>query len=60
MFLVESIGAILISGPNLIEMCNKIEACEKPVVAAIERYALGGGLEVALSSHYRIAHQNAM
>ncbi|NXU07252.1 ECHP enzyme, partial [Buphagus erythrorhynchus] len=33
-----------------------IESIEKPVVAAIEGVALGGGLEVALGCHYRIAH----
>lgn len=33
-----------------------IESSEKPVVAAIEGVALGGGLEVALGCHYRIAH----
>lgn len=33
-----------------------IESSRKPVVAAIEGFALGGGLEVALGCHYRIAH----
>ncbi|NXO87083.1 ECHP enzyme, partial [Sitta europaea] len=36
-----------------------IESSEKPVVAAIEGIALGGGLEVALGCHYRIAHVKA-
>ncbi|XP_064313232.1 peroxisomal bifunctional enzyme [Phalacrocorax carbo] len=36
-----------------------IERSEKPVVAAIEGIALGGGLEVALGCHYRIAHVKA-
>ncbi|XP_055580100.1 peroxisomal bifunctional enzyme [Falco cherrug] len=36
-----------------------IERSEKPVVAAIEGVALGGGLEVALGCHYRIAHVKA-
>ncbi|NWX10933.1 ECHP enzyme, partial [Caloenas nicobarica] len=36
-----------------------IESCEKPVVAAIEGVALGGGLEVALGCHYRVAHVKA-
>ncbi|NXY56971.1 ECHP enzyme, partial [Callaeas wilsoni] len=36
-----------------------IESSEKPVVAAIEGVALGGGLEVALGCHYRIAHVKA-
>ncbi|WP_340526592.1 3-hydroxyacyl-CoA dehydrogenase NAD-binding domain-containing protein [Cupriavidus necator] len=36
-----------------------IEASEKPVVAAMHGYALGGGLEHALACHYRIASRNA-
>ncbi|NXJ92003.1 ECHP enzyme, partial [Corythaixoides concolor] len=36
-----------------------IERSEKPVVAAIEGVALGGGLEVTLGCHYRIAHVKA-
>lgn len=41
--------------PALPEVCQAIEACRKPVVAAIHGAALGGGLEVALSAHYRLA-----
>jgi len=36
-------------------MMNAIEASKKPIVAAIMGSCLGGGLEVALSCHYRIA-----
>ncbi|HEY2604529.1 MAG TPA: enoyl-CoA hydratase-related protein, partial [Paraburkholderia sp.] len=35
--------------PSLPDVCNRIEACTKPVVAAIHGAALGGGLEVALA-----------
>jgi len=45
--------------PSLPEVCLKIENCTKPVVAAIHGAALGGGLEVALSAHYRIASPTA-
>lgn len=41
--------------PSLPEVCNAIEACGKLVVAAIHGAALGGGLEIALSAHYRLA-----
>ncbi len=45
--------------PSLPEVCNRIEACSKLVVAAIHGPALGGGLEVALSAHYRLAVASA-
>jgi 3-hydroxyacyl-CoA dehydrogenase len=41
--------------PSLPDVCNRIEACTKPVVAALQGAALGGGLEVALGAHYRLA-----
>ena len=41
--------------PALPDVCNRIEASNKPVVAAVNGVALGGGLEVALSAHYRVA-----
>src|SRR5574337_470613 len=45
--------------PALAEVCKRIEACSKPVVAALHGAALGGGLEVALAAHYRLAVEGA-
>ncbi|XP_075273801.1 peroxisomal bifunctional enzyme [Opisthocomus hoazin] len=46
-------------GIALNPIISLIESSKKPVVAAIEGIALGGGLEVALGCHYRIAHIKA-
>ena len=46
-------------GPSLYEVQDMIENSSKPVVAAIHGTALGGGLEVALTCHYRIAVPSA-
>ncbi|MDP1907717.1 MAG: enoyl-CoA hydratase-related protein, partial [Hyphomicrobium sp.] len=45
--------------PMLPQVVDRIENCSKPVVAAIHGTALGGGLEVALGCHYRVAVRSA-
>ena len=41
------------------DMMRRIELLDKPVIAMINGFALGGGLELAMSCHLRIASENA-
>jgi len=45
--------------PHLPDVLRRIEACPKPWVAAIHGAALGGGLELAMACHFRVADENA-
>jgi len=45
--------------PTLLSVISAVERCGKPVVAAISGVCLGGGLELALCCHFRIARADA-
>jgi 3-hydroxyacyl-CoA dehydrogenase len=48
-----------IAEPNLLSVIALLEASPKPIVAAVHSVAMGGGLELALGCHYRVAASGA-
>ncbi|AJO18390.1 enoyl-CoA hydratase-related protein [Bacillus paralicheniformis] len=53
----QKLGLALAKGGQA--LCDEIEASNKPVIAAINGPALGGGLELAMSCHFRIVSDDA-
>ena len=47
------------AGPDLATLCNRVEAFPKPIIACLHGVVLGGGLELALAAHVRVATQTA-
>ena len=45
--------------PNLLQLIEAVESAPKPVIAAINGVCMGGGLELSLGCHYRIATPDA-
>lgn len=46
-------------GPDIHDLLTEIETCPRPVIMALHGTALGGGLELAMAGHYRVAAGNA-
>jgi len=56
-FSIEEGRALSAEGHRL--LFNKVENMNKPVIAAVNGFALGGGLELAMAAHVRVASNNA-
>ena len=56
---LDRVGGATLAQKGQDHVFDKIDNCHKPVVAAVNGFALGAGCELAMSCHFRVASTNA-